>query len=229
MAGERSFATPTQLAETVTSRMAVPRQILLGFSRVSSTMPHRPVDVAVTIRASALRLVGPRGEFGLLRGTYTLHVGGRAPLLGPSTSSSSSSSTAADRMLEMIDEPLAVGLQVKTDDDLAATDGSGHPHSIGALSDVDDGADATPGCHTDMDCNLNGRCLNHTAGACQRDAPWTGRTCGVMGYSPNTPASAKDIYPTSNPSNTWGGPIVGPESDGKYRLTAISIPAGILT
>jgi hypothetical protein len=32
-----------------------------------------------------------------------------------------------------------------------------------------------------------------------------------------TPAIGKDIYPISDPHNTWGGPIAGPGADGKYH------------
>jgi|EP01044_Picomonas_judraskeda_P007364 hypothetical protein len=34
-----------------------------------------------------------------------------------------------------------------------------------------------------------------------------------------TPASGKNVYTVpSPPSNTWNGPIVGPESDGLYHI-----------
>jgi beta-glucosidase len=58
--------------------MAVPRQLLVGFRKVS-TMPGGSTRVDVRVPARRLRLVGADGEaFGLLRGRYELRVGSRA-------------------------------------------------------------------------------------------------------------------------------------------------------
>ena len=82
------------------------------------------------------------------------------------------------------------------------------------LTGADDVASSTT-CETDDDCNLNGIC-SLASRTCVCDQPWSGVRCGVLSYAP-TPITAKDIYNQSNPSNTWGGPIVGPEEDGKYH------------
>lgn len=74
------------------------------------------------------------------------------------------------------------------------------------------------GCQTDLDCNLNGVC-SAASSACQCDAPWAGENCGTIGYAivPASRAKDMDIFNASNPINTWGGPIIGPEKDGKYH------------
>jgi hypothetical protein len=60
---------------------------------------------------------------------------------------------------------------------------------------------------------LNGLC---TSGSCTCDKPWKGKSCGTLGYKV-TPASGKNLYNSSDPRNTWNGPIVtGP--DGTYHL-----------
>ena len=72
------FAKPT-LAQAPSPAMSVPRQMLLGFAKVS-TKPGRTVHVTVEVPARNLRLVGPDDmSFGLLAGSYELHVGGCAP------------------------------------------------------------------------------------------------------------------------------------------------------
>lgn len=68
-------------------------------------------------------------------------------------------------------------------------------------------------CSTDHNCSLNGVC---TAGACVCDKPWSGDACGALKYK-TTPASAKNAYNTSDPRNTWNGPIFR-GTDGKYHL-----------
>ena len=53
---------------------------------------------------------------------------------------------------------------------------------------------------------------------CVCDKPWTGATCGSLAYNKTTPAVAKSLYNiSSDPRNTWNGPIVGPV-DGKYHI-----------
>jgi hypothetical protein len=74
-------------------------------------------------------------------------------------------------------------------------------------------AAATAKCATDLDCSLNGVC---TTGACACDKPWSGVSCGELKYKV-TPASGKNLYNTSDPRNTWNGPIVA-TPDGKYHL-----------
>lgn len=80
-------------------------------------------------------------------------------------------------------------------------------------------------CVTDLDCNLNGVCSAANS-TCRCDSPWVGPHCGVLGYAV-TPVSAKDITP-SGPGNTWGGPVIGPEPDGKYHAFVPRYPAGEL-
>ena len=75
------FAKPT-LRDEATADMAVPRQMLLGFARVT-TMPGETVQATVTVPAKQLRLFGADGEFELLHGGYELTVGGRAPGAAP--------------------------------------------------------------------------------------------------------------------------------------------------
>ena len=87
------------------------------------------------------------------------------------------------------------------------------------------------GCTTDLDCSLNGKCVT---GSCSCDKPWKGPVCGVLGYKV-TPFTAKNIYNSSDPRNTWNGPIViGP--DGKkahiyvpiYKVGSLGGPTDIL-
>jgi len=70
-------------------------------------------------------------------------------------------------------------------------------------------------CGSDLDCSLNGVC-SAAAGACVCDAPWSGPACATLAFAV-TPASAKNIYPTSDPHNTWSGPIAGPDADGFFH------------
>ena len=69
-------------------------------------------------------------------------------------------------------------------------------------------------CSTDLDCSLNGVCA---ATQCVCDAPWEGASCATLAFAAETPLSGRSIYNSSDPRNTWGGPIVGPGDDGKYR------------
>jgi hypothetical protein len=71
-------------------------------------------------------------------------------------------------------------------------------------------------CTTDLDCSLNGVC-SPSSSACVCDAPWTGDSCSRLGYATATPKSGFNIYNDSDPHNTWGGPIVGPDDQGKYH------------
>jgi hypothetical protein len=69
-------------------------------------------------------------------------------------------------------------------------------------------------CATSMDCSLNGVCSANSECAC--DKPWNGPSCGELKYKV-TPASGKNLYNTSDPRNTWNGPIVA-SPDGKFHL-----------
>ena len=93
------------------------------------------------------------------------------------------------------------------------------------------------GCRTDLDCSLNGVCehititgsgnsnsnsnsnsnLNPNSNQCKCNKPWGGANCGELQYKV-TPASCKNLYNTSDPRNTWNGPIVGPDNSGTYHL-----------
>jgi hypothetical protein len=77
------------------------------------------------------------------------------------------------------------------------------------------GSATSSSCTTSFQCSLNGEC---TAGSCVCEKPWTGPSCGELKYK-ITPASGKNIYNTSDPRNTWNGPIVKDES-GEYRYHA---------
>jgi len=68
-------------------------------------------------------------------------------------------------------------------------------------------------CKSNSDCSLNGIC---TSGACVCDKPWKGVSCGTMGYKV-TPAGGKNLYNTSDPRNTWNGPIVT-DKNGQYHI-----------
>ena len=69
-------------------------------------------------------------------------------------------------------------------------------------------------CTSDLECSLNGVC---TALQCVCDSPWSGPACATLAFA-TTPVSAKSIYNSSDPRNTWGGPIVGPAAeDGKFH------------
>jgi hypothetical protein len=59
-------------------------------------------------------------------------------------------------------------------------------------------------CETNLDCSLNGLCQ---AKACVCDAPWAGDSCERLLFK-TTPAGARNLFPTSDPRNTWNAPIV---------------------
>ena len=83
---------------------------------------------------------------------------------------------------------------------------------------------ASASCVDDTGCSLNGVC---TTGACVCDAPWGGSACAQLTFAV-TPASAKNIYNGSDPRNTWGGPIAGPDAHGKYHAYVPLYKAGSL-
>jgi hypothetical protein len=71
------YATP-KIDGIATSEMSIPRQILLGFTKLLIS-PGATEVAQVKVVARRLQLVGSDGTFELLRGNYTLHVGGRVP------------------------------------------------------------------------------------------------------------------------------------------------------
>jgi beta-glucosidase len=72
------FAKP-HLDDAPTPTMSVPRQILVGFNKVEIAAGTTTV-VSIEVLARHMRLIGPDDtSFGLLRGNYELHVGGRSP------------------------------------------------------------------------------------------------------------------------------------------------------
>eukprot|EP01048_Picozoa_sp_COSAG05_P008652 COSAG05_NODE_669_length_7998_cov_24.003671_7_plen_244_part_00 len=71
-------------------------------------------------------------------------------------------------------------------------------------------------CKGDLDCSLNGIC-SASSGSCVCDKPWTGASCGVLGYAKQSPISGRDLFPINRSHNTWNGPIVGPV-DGIFHL-----------
>ena len=69
------------------------------------------------------------------------------------------------------------------------------------------------GCKSDLDCSLNGVC---GGGTCLCDSPWDGAACSQLLFK-STPLSGKSLYNSSDPRNTWNGPILsGP--DGQFHL-----------
>lgn len=71
-------------------------------------------------------------------------------------------------------------------------------------------------CATDLDCSLNGVC-DGSSSQCDCDAPWSGPACATLAFA-TTPLSGKSIYNASDPRNTWGGAVVGP--DGRHKFHA---------
>ena len=75
---------------------------------------------------------------------------------------------------------------------------------------------STNACSTDLDCSLNGVCS--ATGTCACDKPWTGAICGELKFAV-TPKRALNIYNSSDPRNTWNGPIVeDPRAPGSYHI-----------
>ena len=72
------FASPLSLSRSPTPHMSVPRQMLLGFTKVT-THPGRATRVKLPVAAKHMRLLGHDGEYALLKGEYRLHVGGQPP------------------------------------------------------------------------------------------------------------------------------------------------------
>ena len=70
-------------------------------------------------------------------------------------------------------------------------------------------------CTSDWDCSLNGACGD--SGICACNAPWTGSTCGELGFAVSA-TSAKDVFPASDTHNTWGGPMAGPDHRGLFHM-----------
>lgn len=68
-------------------------------------------------------------------------------------------------------------------------------------------------CLTDLDCSLNGVCA---ASQCACDAPWSGAACATLSFA-TTPISGRSIYNGSDPRNTWGGAVVGPDAAGDFH------------
>ena len=79
-------------------------------------------------------------------------------------------------------------------------------------------------CATDLDCSLNGVC---TRSQCVCDAPWSGAACSTLAFA-TTPISGKSIYNSSDPRNTWGGAIVGPDGGGEFHAYVPLYEAGSL-
>ena len=84
--------------------------------------------------------------------------------------------------------------------------------ALAALTAALAAASAAAACSTPLDCGLNGECV---AAACVCDAPWAGPSCTTLPFK-TTPASGKNLYNTSDPRNTWNGPIVT-AADGTYH------------
>ncbi len=62
-----------------TGAASVPRQQLLGFTRVYGVGPGASVPVAITVPRTALELVAPSGEVGVASGVWVLTLGGGPP------------------------------------------------------------------------------------------------------------------------------------------------------
>ena len=70
------------------------------------------------------------------------------------------------------------------------------------------------GCTSDLNCSLNGLC--NLQQVCMCDSPWTGAACTQLAFN-ITPASAKNLYKSSDRRNTWNGPIVT-APDGNFHI-----------
>ena len=81
------------------------------------------------------------------------------------------------------------------------------------LAKVNDDIETTT-CLTDFDCSLNGVCLSS---GCLCDTAWSGSSCSILTFASTTPISGKNIYNNSDPRNTWGGSIVGPDEYSKFH------------
>lgn len=72
---------------------------------------------------------------------------------------------------------------------------------------------AVAACTSPLDCGLNGLCVD-TVCAC--DSPWAGPSCTSLPFKVS-PASGKNLYLTSDPRNTWNGPITR-AADGTFHI-----------
>lgn len=86
-------------------------------------------------------------------------------------------------------------------------------------------AAAAAACTSDLSCSLNGVC-DTSSGVCACDSPWVGASCEQLAFAV-TPASAKNIYLTSDPRNTWSGPIVA-DASGVFHAFVPLYPVGSL-
>lgn len=74
--------------------MPVSRQMLLGFTRISTEL-GKTDRAMVEVKADKLRLLGANGQYELLHGEYQLSVGGRASGLSPAATTEVSESLRA--------------------------------------------------------------------------------------------------------------------------------------
>ena len=57
-------------------------------------------------------------------------------------------------------------------------------------------------CSNELDCSLNGFCIS---GECKCDKPWSGSSCGVMGFQPISWPQGYGMAPNAT---TWGGGVI---------------------
>ena len=70
----------------------------------------------------------------------------------------------------------------------------------------------TASCSSDMDCSLNGACLQN--GTCACDAPWHGDTCGLLGFA-TTPTDGAYGFGEPFAVTSWGGNAI--EENGTWH------------
>jgi hypothetical protein len=77
-------------------------------------------------------------------------------------------------------------------------------------------------CTNNLDCSLNGVCDNSE---CVCDAPWTGRSCGVLDRMPAKPGGAYGFSPNVT---SWGASILpGEPHQAKWHMFVAEVPGGL--
>lgn len=82
--------------------------------------------------------------------------------------------------------------------------------------------DAQAGCHSALDCELNGLCVR---GSCECDPAWRGAHCGELALIPGAREQGYRPIIDGEVTGSWGGHAVH-GSDGRYHLFATTISRG---